>query len=202
MSGASAFGARFSGSGKRKPRGGVSPRLSTAFPKKAWLQLPAHAFRCGISHSLIEETGALASADALLLRQPRSRAGCHQHPTFCLAALSAKPPHAPFLGSCLSWLSPKRLKEEAPRGEQRGFLSYRGPASGGHGGLPCDLPTFLENGAGSTETEYHDHDSRRSGKDARTFDCVGDRRDDARLLSIDADAHCTWHVGGRSAGGG
>jgi hypothetical protein len=67
MSGASAFGARFSGSGKRKPRGGVSPRLSTALPIKAWEQLPAHAFRCGISHSLIEETGALASADALLL---------------------------------------------------------------------------------------------------------------------------------------
>jgi len=60
--------------------------------------------------------------------------------------------------------------------------------------------TLLENGAGFTEREYHDHDSRRSGKDARTFDRVGDRRDvDARLLSIDADAH--WHVG-RSAGGG
>ena len=43
--------------------------------------------------------------------------------------------------------------------------------------------TLLENGAGSTEREYHDHDSRRSGKDARTFDCVGDRRD-VMLVSL------------------
>ena len=65
------------------------------------------------------------------------------------------------------------------------------------------LSHVVQDGAGSIEREYHDYDSQRSGKDARTSNCVGDRRAaDGRLISIDADAYCSWFHGGRSAGGG
>jgi hypothetical protein len=65
------------------------------------------------------------------------------------------------------------------------------------------LSHVVEDGAGSIEREYHDYDSQRSGKDARTSDCVGDRRAaDSRLINIDADARCSWFHDGRSACGG
>jgi hypothetical protein len=50
---------------------------------------------------------------------------------------------------------------------------------------------------------YHDYDSQRSGKDARTSDCVGDRSAAyTHVVSIDPDTHCTWFYHGTTAPGG